>query len=134
MEFDTEAQRECYDTVAPWITELFSGSVLRNPEKPLLGIVQGSAFAQVGVFPWGDDDAIITTRAYVVTGAELTPELMQFLLQENGGMHFGAFGLDDDRDIFFVSASGERRDALRRVRPRRRPGHLLRALHRRVNV
>lgn len=101
MEFETEAQRECYDTVAPWITELFSGSVLRNPDKPLLGIIRGSAFAQVGVFPWGDDDAIITTRSYVVTGAELTPELMQFLLQENGGMHFGAFGLDDDRDIFF---------------------------------
>ncbi len=101
MEFATEAQRQCFEKVQPWVTELFGGSVLRNPEKPLLGVMQGSAFAQVGVFPWADDDAIITTRSYVVTGVELTSDLMRFLLVENGGMHFGAFGVDDDGDIFF---------------------------------
>jgi hypothetical protein len=101
MEFETQAQQQCYEKVLPWVTELFGGSVLRKADVPVLGVMQGSAFAQIGVFPWGDDDAIITTRAYVVTGADLTLELMRFLLHENAGMRFGAFGLDDDGDIIF---------------------------------
>lgn len=101
MEFETQAQKACYERIAPWVTDLFGGSVLRKPDKPILGVMHGSAFAQVGVFPWGDGDAIITTRAYVVTGAELTPDLMRFLLEENAGMRFGAFGVDDEGDIIF---------------------------------
>jgi hypothetical protein len=101
MEFQTQAQRACYETVAPWVTDLFGGSVLRKPDKPILGVMHGSAFAQVGIFPWGDDDAIITTRAYVVTGTQLTAELMRYLLEENAGMRFGAFGIDDEGDIIF---------------------------------
>jgi hypothetical protein len=101
MEFETEAQRECYERVLPWITDLFGGSVLRKTDRPVLGVMHGSAFAQVGVLPWGDDEAIITTRAYVVTGVDLTPELMRFMLEENAGMRFGAFGIDDEGDIIF---------------------------------
>ncbi len=101
MQFETQAQKGCYERVLPWVTDLFGGSVLRKPDRPILGVMHGSAFAQVGVFPWGKDDAIITTRAYVVTGAELTPELMRFLLEENAGMRFGAFGIDDEGDITF---------------------------------
>jgi len=101
MEFETAAQRECYERVAPWVKELFGGSVLRKPDKPILGVMHGSAFAQVGVFPWGPDDAIITTRSYVVSGVELTTELLRYLLRENAGQPFGAFGLDDEGDIIF---------------------------------
>ena len=101
MEFETEAQRACYEKVLPWVTDLFGGSVLRKPDRPVLGVMHGSAFAQVGVLPWGEEEAIITTRAYVVTGVDLTPELMRYLLAENAGMRFGAFGLDDEGDIIF---------------------------------
>ncbi len=101
MDFQTETQRQCFEKVAPWVKEIFGGSVLRKPDKPILGVMHGSAFAQIGVFPWGDDDAIITTRAYVVTGAELSQDLLRFLLKENAGMHFGAFGIDDEGDIIF---------------------------------
>ena len=101
MEFESQAQKECYERVLPWVTELFGGSVLRKPDMPVLGVMQGSAFAQIGVFPWGDNDALITTRSYVVTGIELTAELMRFLLYENAGMRFGAFGIDEDGDVIF---------------------------------
>lgn len=100
MEFQSESQRKCYERVTPWLRELFGGTALTRGDRPVVGVAHGSAFAQVGVFPWGDD-AIITTRAYVVAGAELSAELMRFLLHENGGMHFGAFGIDDEGDIFF---------------------------------
>ena len=100
MEFETLAQKECFEKIAPWVKELFGGSVLRKPDHPILGVMHGSAFAQVGVFSWAGD-AIVTTRAYVATGVEPTPDLMRFLLRENAGMHFGAFGLDDDGDVIF---------------------------------
>lgn len=114
MEFETQAQQRCYEKIAPWVKELFGGSVLRKPEAPVLGVMHGSAFAQVGVFPWGPDDAIVTTRAYVATGVELTPELLRYLLRENAGMPFGAFGVDDEGDIIFehsiVGSSCDRKE------------------------
>jgi hypothetical protein len=61
----------------------------------------GSALVEVFVFPWGTDEAIINTRSYVVTGTELTPDLMRFLLRENSNMRFGAFGIDDNGDVLF---------------------------------
>lgn len=100
MEFETGSQRQCYEKVMPWLRELFGGTALTRGDRPVIGVARGSAFAQVGVFPWGED-AIITTRAYVVADIDLTAELMRFLLHENGGMHFGAFGVDDEGDIFF---------------------------------
>lgn len=100
MDFQTEPQRACYERVTPWLRELFGGTALTRDDRPVIGVAHGSAFAQVGVFPWGED-AIITTRAYVVADIDLTLDLLRFLLHENGGMHFGAFGVDDDGDIFF---------------------------------
>jgi hypothetical protein len=64
-------------------------------------VVSGSAVAQIAVYPWGDDDAVICTRSYVVRGPELRPDLLEHLLRENADMRFGAFGIDDDGDILF---------------------------------
>jgi hypothetical protein len=101
MQFDTKPQQEIYERVLPWVTELFGGSVLRKPDSPVIGVMYGSAFAQIGIFPWGEHDAVITTRSYVVTDVQLTPELMHYLLHENVGMRFGAFGIDDEGDVIF---------------------------------
>jgi hypothetical protein len=51
--------------------------------------------------PWGDDDATVQTWSYLVTGAELTPDLMRYLLEKNEQLRFGAFGMDSDGDILF---------------------------------
>jgi hypothetical protein len=61
----------------------------------------GSALVEVLVFPWDGDDAIINTRSYVVVGAELKPDLMRYLLEENAKMIFGAFGISPDSEILF---------------------------------
>lgn len=101
MEFKTEPQKKCYEKVLPWMKELFGEFAMPRSEVPVIGVLIGSAVAQVAVTPWGEDDASITVRAYVVSGAELTPELMFYLLKENDAMRFGAFGVDADKDIFF---------------------------------
>ncbi len=101
MEFQSDAQKLCYEKIAPWVKEIFGSFAMPRTDAPIFAVMVGSALAQVMVSPWGKDDATITTRSYVVTGAEITPDLMHFLLRENDIMRFGAFGLDKDDDIFF---------------------------------
>ena len=101
MEFDTEAQKETYDKIRVWMKEIFGEFAVERQDSPSFGIMVGSAYSQTGVFPWGKDDATITTRSYVVTGTELVPDLLLFLLTENDRVRFGAFGVDKDKDIFF---------------------------------
>jgi hypothetical protein len=104
VEFRSAAQKACYEKIVPWMKELFGEFVMLRNDAPAMAVVIGSAIAQVGVIPWGNDDATINTRAYVVTGAEATPELMHYLLRETDNMRFGGFGLDSDDDVFFEHA------------------------------
>ncbi len=101
MEFSTPCQKQIYEKITPWMHELFGTFVHMRDDAPAFAVVVGTALAQVFVVPWGEDNASVTIRSYVVTGAEPTSELMHFLLRENDSMRFGAFGLDRDNDIFF---------------------------------
>ena len=101
MQFQSPHQQATYEKILPWMKEMFGEFTWVRNDVPLIGVVVGSALAQAGVHPWGTDDATICTRAYVVSGAELTPDLLYFLLRTNADMRFGAFGVDDDGDIFF---------------------------------
>lgn len=101
MEFQTKAQQACYEKVAGYMKDLFGEFVRPREDVPVFGIILGSALAQTGVYPWGDDDASVTTRAYVVQGVEMVPDLMRYLLEQNAGMRFGGFGVDPEGDITF---------------------------------
>ncbi|MBD0267059.1 YbjN domain-containing protein [Pseudanabaena sp. FACHB-2040] len=101
MEFKTPAQKEIYERISPWMNELFSESVITFEDEPLFIVNFGSAVASTRVVPWGEDEALITTRSYVVTDLEVTPDLTFFLLRENNGIYFGRFALDDENDIVF---------------------------------
>lgn len=101
MEFQTTEQQICYDRITPWMQDLFGGSVLKFEDEPLFVINFGSAVASTRVTPWDEDDALITTRSYVVTDIDITPELTYYLLRENNGIHFGRFALDAENDIVF---------------------------------
>ncbi|MEO1297618.1 MAG: YbjN domain-containing protein [Cyanobacteria bacterium J06636_16] len=101
MEFQTTPQKECYERIEPWMHTLFGENVLTFDDEPLFVINFGSAVASTRVIPWEGDDALITTRSYVVTDIELTPELTYYLLRENNGIRFGRFALDSENDIVF---------------------------------
>ncbi len=104
MEFKTEPQKTCYEKITPWIKEVFGEFANPREDRPVFGVSIGSAYTVIAVDTWGDDDAVVTTRSYVVTKVELTPELMRYLLEQNDRMRFGAFGVDSDGDIFFEHA------------------------------
>ena len=101
MEFETNAQQEVYEKIEPWMKELFGIFSKKREDAPFFGVNIGSSFVHVGVHSWGEDDATITVRSYVVTSIEINQELLEFLLVENDSMRFGAFGMDKDKDIFF---------------------------------
>jgi Putative bacterial sensory transduction regulator len=101
MQFTTPAQEICYNTVAVWMQELFGKFPCARQDIPGLGLFMGSALVEVLVFPWDEDDAIINVRSFVATDTKATPTLMQFLLEENAKMVFGAFGIDAMGDILF---------------------------------
>ncbi len=103
MEFVNPAVQAAYERIAPMMKELFGEFASANEETPSFGISMGSAYAQTVVYPWGDDDATIRTLAWVLTGAETTPELTRYLLEANTGMMFGAFGMDEVGDVLFQS-------------------------------
>jgi hypothetical protein len=101
MDFQTSAQQACYERISPWMYELFGGSVLTFGDEPLFIINFGSAVTSTRVMPWEGDDALITTRSYVVTDIEIAPELAYYLLRENNGIRFGRFALDSENDVVF---------------------------------
>ncbi len=101
MQFQTPAQEACYHKVALWMQELFGKFPCARQDIPGLGLFMGSALVEVLILPWGEEDSVINTRAYVVTEAELSSDLMRFLLEQNSNMIFGAFGIDAKGDILF---------------------------------
>jgi hypothetical protein len=101
MQFTSLPQKRIYELIFPWIRELFGSFATPIPDIPLFNIVIGESIAQVGVYPWGEDDATITTRSLVVNHVDLSPGLLRYLLKENDKMRFGAFGLDSEDNILF---------------------------------
>jgi len=100
-----DAQRACFDKILPWLQELPHGLTLDpDARNPTVYVAYGSACALVEVLPWHDGDTIIHTRSYVVTQVQLVPGLMEYLLRENDRLLFGAFGIDEDGDVFLNHA------------------------------
>ncbi len=99
MKFKTTAQQQCYEKIQPWLTENYPNTHTPPYELPLFVIPMGSATAMVEVSPMGKDDALILVWAYVVTGADLRPDLLRYLLQKNYELQFGVFSIDEEGDI-----------------------------------
>ncbi|MBC7248056.1 MAG: YbjN domain-containing protein [Actinobacteria bacterium] len=102
MPFETEAQKNVYEMIVPWMKEIW-GELARFPEdQPVIVVDVGSTLALVVVFPWGEDEAVIETRAMVTKGTELTPDLLRYLLENNERMRFGSFAVGSNGEIFFI--------------------------------
>jgi Putative bacterial sensory transduction regulator len=104
MKFENDAHKAAWEKIGPWMKELFGEFSRPRAELPMFDILVGSAWVTVAVWPWRDDDAVITVFSMVVTGAEITPDLMKTLLEKNLDVRFGAFGLSEQGAIVFQHA------------------------------
>ncbi len=64
-------------------------------------IQRGSSQIMIVVRPYTEDETCVEFYSNVVTDANITPELMHFLLRKNAELHFGAFGVIFDDTITF---------------------------------
>lgn len=101
MNFKTKAQENIYGKVEKLMTQIFGEMIKKPTDRPVFLLQRGTTLTHVAVAPWGEDDAVVIVRAYVNYGADLAPDLLKHLLTENARMRFGAFGIDNDGDIFF---------------------------------
>lgn len=85
--------------VRTYLKKLFGKNVQEIDDRFL--IVEGSAVVQIIVRPWYDGDSVVDIFSFVVEGADITPELTNFLLRKNATLHFGAFGLTFDNTVIF---------------------------------
>ncbi|AFY73668.1 hypothetical protein Syn7502_01612 [Synechococcus sp. PCC 7502] len=104
MKFKTSAQQICYDKIEPWVADICKDQYIPPSNLPIFIVPVGSATAMIEVLPWGETESVISAWSYVVTGADITPELMRFLLEQNFDLQFGAFSLDKDGDIRFQAS------------------------------
>ena len=100
MEFQSEAQAQCYYKFAAWMSELFGHIPWEPLDEPGFGLFMGSAWVEVHIYPW-NEDAVINIRSTVATGTSLSPDLLNYLLRENAVLRFGAFSVSQQGDVLF---------------------------------
>lgn len=106
MEFRNEMQKNVHAMLASWLAgDVKSGAIFAVADRPAFLIPKGSTVVHVAVNAFGDQDASITVGAPVVTGAQVTPELMAFLLAHNHGSVFGAFGVNPENGTITLDHS-----------------------------
>lgn len=64
-------------------------------------ISRGSTQVMIIIRPFTYNETCVECMANVVNGANITPELLRFLLRKNAELHFGSFGLLFDDTITF---------------------------------
>ena len=85
-----------------YLTKIQGEGYGRHTEYPnQFRVRNGSAIVNISVQQWGEEEAAVLFRAWVIQKAEMTPDLMYYLLRKNESMRFGAFGIDEEHDIFF---------------------------------
>jgi hypothetical protein len=99
MGFETEAQRVQFQRTLQWMQELFGDAVVPREDAFAIAMAAGSTLVSIAILPWGEDDAMISLRMYLGQAAP-QPELLQDLLQRNGNLVFGSFGIGPEHQIF----------------------------------
>jgi hypothetical protein len=74
-------------------------------------VSRGSTRVMIAVRSFTPEECMIEVTAHVVTDANVSPELMKFLLRKNAELHIGGFGLlFDDTIVFSYSITGTHMD------------------------
>jgi len=100
VNFQTEAQKDCYQKVANWLAE-YDSVTKPVPQTPIFSLQLGSATALIDISPFGEQESAISIWSYVATEVEISDDLLLFLLKQNDIFRFGGFSMADDGDIRF---------------------------------
>lgn len=120
--FINNAQQVTYRKVGEYLntSSLFKDSMLAEIDLPKFRLTYGSAKVEVEILdwevhPWDTGElAIVRACSCVTFGSRIEPELMQYLLNENCRMRFGAFQLGNENQVLFANSilGGENMDVM----------------------
>lgn len=102
VETPQELLDQTSEKVKSILDEHFRGYI--SFEEGSFTINRGSTQVMIVIRPFTKDDTCVECIANVVTGANISNELMRFLLRKNAELHFGAFGLLFDDTITFANS------------------------------
>lgn len=109
IETPQELINQTIDKVESYLKEISPDYV--SYENGSFTINFGSSQVMIIIRPFTENETCVEIVSNVVTGANITANLMKFLLQKNSEIHFGAFGLlFDDTIIFQHSITGTNLD------------------------
>jgi hypothetical protein len=99
VNFQTEAQHDCYQKVVEWLPEICDR--VSHAQNPIFSLQLGSATILVEIRPFRELESVIYIWAYVATDVEVSSDLLLYLLKQNDIFRFGGFSMADDGDIKF---------------------------------
>ncbi len=110
METPIELINQTIEKVEDFLKDTFPDYV--SYDNGSFTISHGSTQIMLVVRPYNESDTCVECMATVVSGAEISHELLHYLLRKNAELHFGAFGLLFDGTIIFShSITGANLDA-----------------------
>ena len=101
MNFQSEAQQDCYQKVADWLPEICDRISDPVTDNPIFSLQFGSATVLVEIKPFRELESVIYIWAYVATDVEINADLLLYLLKQNDSFRFGGFSMADEGDIRF---------------------------------
>jgi len=99
VNFQTEAQQDCYQKVVEWLPEICDR--VSHAHNLIFSLQLGSATILVEIRPFRELESVIYIWAYVATDVEVSSDLLLYLLKQNDVFRFGGFSMADDGDIKF---------------------------------
>lgn len=112
ISFSSNTQALTYRKVADYLSSsrLFRGAMRAVRDYPKFDLLYESTMVEVEVLPWevhpwaDSEMAIVRASSCVTIGSSIDIDLMQYLLHENRRMRFGAFHLDESKNVVFAES------------------------------
>jgi hypothetical protein len=113
VQFDTPAHEEGFRVVEDYLVAL-GFRYRRAADRPYFSIpFKDDVVVHLVVRTWGEDDAVVILRSWIVRSPALDTPLLRFLLERNHLQRFGMLAVDVDGDILVQHAlSGNAIDQL----------------------
>jgi hypothetical protein len=106
IQFDNPAHEETFQVVEDFLVAL-ELEYLRWKEQPIVTVpFSNGVDVHIVVRAWGDDDAILLLRTWLVRPERLDEELLRFMLERNYSQRMGTLALDADGDVLLRHALG----------------------------
>lgn len=100
MDFESEEQREAHARLRGPLEALFPEGLRERIHAIGYVMTVDGTIVTSTLAPWGDRDTIVANRVYLAGAVPMSEELLRELLRWSSDARFGAFGVDNDDNVY----------------------------------